>query len=122
MPRSENVTKKQLSNLKSFAERPKEEARAIQRMGAAASQRKQRERKLFRQTVAEILANPAMLNGKQLINPATGDPLENMQAAIIIATLKAALKGDHKAAAKIVDWLGESNTPAGVTINVQLGK
>ncbi len=122
MPRSENVTKKQLSNLKSFAERPVEEARAIQRMGAAASHKAHRERKLFRQTVAEILANPAKLNGKQLVNPATGEPLENMQAALIIATLKAALKGDHKAAAKIVDWLGESNTPAGVTINVQLGK
>ena len=122
MPRSENVTKKQMGNLKSFADRPVEEARAIQRKGAAASHKAHRERKIFRETVAEILANPAVLGGKQLTNPATGEPLENMQAALIVATLKEALKGNHKAAAKIVDWLGESNTVAGININVQLGK
>lgn len=122
MPRSENVTKKQIKNLRSFADLPKEEALVIQRKGAEASHKAHRERKIFRETVAEILANPAILGGKQLTNPATGEPLENMQAALIVATLKAALKGDHKAAAKIVDWLGESNTAAGVTINVALGK
>jgi len=83
---------------------------------------KQQQRRLMRETVAEILALPAVFNGKELKNPTNGEPLENLQAALVIATLKSALNGDHKAAAKIVDWLGESNTVAGVNINVQLGK
>ena len=74
----------------------------------------------MREAVEAMLSMPAIIDGEQLINPFTGEPYENMQAALVVATLRRALDGDTKAAGKIVDWLGESNTPAGVTINVSL--
>ena len=100
----------------------REDFKEITARGGRNSRGKKQERRLLRETVAEVLSMPAVFNGKELKNPTNGEPLENLQAALVIATLKSALNGDHKAAAKIVDWLGESNTVAGININVQLGK
>lgn len=100
----------------------RKDAREIQSKGGLAAAAARRERRLFRETVADILACPAKFNGKVLKDPTTGKPLENMQAAVVVSMLKEALNGDSKAAGKLVEWLGEANTPAGVTINVALGK
>lgn len=112
--------RRQRANLIDLSKR--EDFKEITARGGRNSRGKKQERRLLRETVAEVLSMPAVFNGKELKNPTNGEPLENLQAALVIATLKSALNGDHKAAAKIVDWLGESNTAAGVTINVQLGK
>ena len=112
--------RRQRANLIDLSKR--EDFKEITARGGRNSRGKKQERRLLRETVAEVLSMPAVFNGKELKNPTNGEPLENLQAALVIATLKSALNGDHKAAAKIVDWLGESNTVAGVTINVQLGK
>ncbi len=112
--------RRQRANLIDLSKR--EDFKEITARGGRNSRGKKQERRLLRETVAEVLSMPAVFNGKELKNPTNGEPLENLQAALVIATLKSALNGDHKAAAKIVDWLGESNTVAGVNINVQLGK
>lgn len=112
--------RRQRANLIDLSKR--EDFKEITARGGRNSRGKKQERRLLRETVAEVLSMPAVFNGKELKNPTNGEPLENLQAALVIATLKSALNGDHKAAAKIVDWLGESNTVAGVTINVALGK
>lgn len=112
--------RRQRANLIDLSKR--EDFKEITAKGGRNSRGKKQERRLLRETVAEVLSMPAVFNGKELKNPTNGEPLENLQAALVIATLKSALNGDHKAAAKIVDWLGESNTVAGININVQLGK
>lgn len=112
--------RRQRANLIDLSKR--EDFKEITARGGRNSRGKKQERRLLRETVAEVLSMPAVFNGKELKNPTNGEPLENLQAALVIATLKSALNGDHKAAAKIVDWLGESNTAAGININVQLGK
>ena len=112
--------RRQRANLIDLSKR--EDFKEITAKGGRNSRGKKQERRLLRETVAEVLSMPAVFNGKELKNPTNGEPLENLQAALVIATLKSALNGDHKAAAKIVEWLGESNTVAGVNINVQLGK
>lgn len=112
--------RRQRANLIDLSKR--EDFKEITARGGRNSRGKKQERRLLRETVAEVLSMPAVFNGKELKNPTNGEPLENLQAALVIATLKSALNGDHKAAAKIVDWLGESNTVAGININVQLGK
>ena len=112
--------RRQRANLIDLSKR--EDFKEITARGGRNSRGKKQERRLLRETVAEVLSMPAVFNGKELKNPTHGEPLENLQAALVIATLKSALNGDHKAAAKIVDWLGESNTVAGININVQLGK
>ena len=112
--------RRQRANLIDLSKR--EDFKEITAKGGRNSRGKKQERRLLRETVAEVLSMPAVFTGKELKNPTNGEPLENLQAALVIATLKSALNGDHKAAAKIVDWLGESNTVAGININVQLGK
>ncbi len=92
------------------------------RKGGIASGKARQERRALREAVEAALSMPAIVDGEQLINPITGEPFENMQAALVVATLRRALDGDTKAAGKIVDWLGEGNTPSGVTINVALGQ
>ena len=112
--------RRQRANLIDLSKR--EDFKEITARGGRNSRGKKQERRLLRETVAEVLSMPAVFNGKELKNPTNGEPLENLQAALVIATLKSALNGDHKAAAKIVDWLGEGNTGAGININVQRGK
>lgn len=92
------------------------------RLGGIASGKVRHERKALREAVEAMLSMPAIVDGEQLINPITGEPYENMQAALIVSTLRRALNGDTKAAGKIVEWLGEETSPAGIVINVALGK
>ena len=120
MPRP--VTEAQKSHLVSLNKRPKEEARRIQSMGGKASAIANRKKKAFREAVAAFLAAPAMWKGKQLVDPVTGEALDDMQAALIVRTMQEAMGGNVKAAKLIAEWLGEGNTPAGVNINVSLGK
>lgn len=120
MPR--HCTEQQKSHLISLADRPKEEARRIQSMGGKAAGKAVRQKRAFREAVAAFLAAPAVWKGKQLVDPVTGEALDDMQAALIVRTMQEAMNGNVKASKLIAEWLGEGNTPAGVNINVSLGK
>lgn len=92
------------------------------RNGGIASGKVRQERKALREAVRTMLSMPAIVDGEQLINPFSGEPYENIQAALIVSTLRRALDGDVKAAGRIVEWLGEDGSTSGVVINVSLGK
>lgn len=119
MPRGDNPNSRK--NLEKRQQFTVETAKKAGRKGAAVSNKVQAERKTLRDIVQGMLERPAVSKGQPLTSP-DGQPLENYSAAIVAAMLYKALKGDVKAAEKIMEWGGEANAAAGITINVDLGK
>lgn len=109
-----------LKNLKTIAMMTPEEKAAFQSKGRKKGAEVKRQRKALREAVAVILSMPAKLDGTPLLGP-DGEPMVDMQEAVIVATLRQALSGDVKAAAKIMEWLGEVDAQPNVTINVGFG-
>lgn len=105
-------------NLISFGDRSPRERREIARKGAEASNKKQREKKMFRETL-EILLSMSLSGGKAV----DVDNIKNfasikgknisVQDAILIAQIQKAMKGDTKAAEYVRDTVeGKPNLKA----------
>lgn len=109
-----------LKNLKTIAMMTPEEKAEFQSKGRKKGAEVKRQRKALREAVSIILSMPAKLDGTPLLGP-DGEPMVDMQEAVIVATLRQALSGDVKAAAKIMEWLGEVDAQPNVTINVGFG-
>lgn len=114
----EKKERPQTRHLKPLNTRSPEEARAIQSMGGKASKAREKERKQLREVVLELLDHPARLKNGQPITLPDGTPLEDMRLAIVAATLRAALKGDVKAAQTIFEWSGDIGQKAEIENNI----
>ena len=102
-----------VDNLLKAEDLTSEELRERARKGGKASAKARREKKLFRETLEEILAMP-MNDGKEVsveeIRNFAGIKGKNIsvQEAILIGQIQKAMKGDTRAAEYVRDTIGEN--------------
>lgn len=105
-------------NLVPIATRTSEELRTMTKKGGIASGEARREKKSAR-LMAQAMADSIMKgkDGKELVNPLTGEPMTMLQGIIYKQYEKAYKNGDTAAFKALTDLLGETGSQA-VNVNV----
>lgn len=94
-------------NLKPINKMSPEEKEAFIAKGREAHKQKCKEKRAMRELLEVVCAQPAIkTDGSQIINPATGKPLNLKEAAAVILARKAA-SGELKAIRLLAEVMGE---------------
>lgn len=98
------------------------ERRENARKAGLASGKARRDRRNFRETLAEILAMPDKdKNGQPLISPVTGKPM-SIRESLVMQALLSARKGNVKALQTILDVMGERTFKVESDVTVKTDK
>lgn len=97
-------------NLIPLNKRPPRERKEISRKGAAASNKKQAERRKLREAAEIILTLPVTKDVEQELKH-YGVAEDSYSMAVVLALIKSCLKGNVKAFTTLVELLGENTEP-----------